>query len=276
MRTFKFYIVLFLFSSELFSQLGPGYLGRRFQAGYGFNFSPALLGSNGSEASILGRGNAVGGDMAFNSIHDGFIEFAFKNRTSIGFSCKYYKTTFDNYVDVYMNTNYNGNNYTLSGYPTGFYTIKGLNYTLYFKFYNKRYVAPWGRYFMLGPSINTYKCFYDPSTMRLVGSDYYNSNTPIYVSDFGPQGQQFARGDILFGWGRTRMAGNRITIDYGINFEVFALGWTLWDSVGEDPLEIFASSTYITNVNYFERTSKRRVREVNRFNVFIKVGVLLF
>ena len=66
-------------------------MGKRVTAGYGFYFSPALLGSNASESSIIGRGNAVGGDMAFNTMHEGFLEFAFKKRVSVGFSFKYYK-----------------------------------------------------------------------------------------------------------------------------------------------------------------------------------------
>lgn len=278
MKKTLFYLLLSAFAFNAFPQLGPGYLGRRFQAGYGFNFSPALLGSNGAGESIVGRGNVVGGDMAFNSMHEGFLEFAFKNRTSVGFSAKYYKTTYHNGAYAYAQYyDPNGGSYdTPNDPPTGIYTIKGLNYTLYFKFFNKRYVAPWGRYFILGPSINTYKCFYDPSVMYLQ-YDYYSgfSNSVIKVSDFGPQGQNFFRVDLLFGWGRTRIVGERFTIDYGINFEAIALGYTLWDTIGENPLELF-SEVRTTNLNYFERTSKSRVREVNRLNIFLKLGVLLF
>jgi hypothetical protein len=272
-RSILFFLFVLL-SVKSFSQLGSGYMGKRFQLGYGLHFSPAILGSNGSEASILGRGNAVGGDLAFNSMHQGFMEFSFKNRTSIGFSAKYYKSTFDNSVYASTNISSNGYLYNVTDRPSGFYTIKGLNYSLYFKFYHRRYVAPWGRYFILGPTINTYKCFYDPSSMRMSTTDYYSGNAPVYVADFGPQGQQFMRPDLLFGWGRTRIVANRITIDYGINFEAIALLLTLWDTTSEEA-NIF-ETTEITNFNYFERTSKRRVREVGRLNVFLKVGVLLF
>ena len=169
MRAIKLYLLLVFVSSELFSQLGPGYLGRRFNMGYGFSFSPALFGSNGSESSFLSRGNSTGGDVAFNTLHEGFIEYSFKNRTSVGFSCKYYKTTFDNYQYMEITTYGNGYQNIDTEIPSGFYEIKGLNYSLYFKFFNRRYVAPWGRYFLIGPSINTAKCFYDPSKM-LVGN----------------------------------------------------------------------------------------------------------
>lgn len=258
-----------------FSQLGPGYMGNRFLFSYGFHFSPAIIGSNGSESSMIGRGNATGGDMAFNSIHEGLVEFSFKNRTSIGLSCKYYNTTFDNnvYASSYTEVcNGYGGCYTISGLPSGFYQIKGLNYSLYFKFYGKRYVAPWGRYFLLGPTVDTYKCFYDPSTMRIYEG---GTNSNIYINDFGPQGQFFARADLVCGWGRNRIVGKRIVIDYGINFQVVALAMGLSDLAGESILEIFDRSS-VTNLNYFESTSKRRVREVNRVNAYLKIGFLLF
>lgn len=275
MKRLSFYFLLILISAKSFSQLGPGYMGKRFQVGYGFHFSPAIIGSNGSEASLIGRGNSAGGDLALNSIHDGFMEFAFKNRTSIGFSARYYKSTFDNSVYTTGNVYTSSGANVASGTPTGFYQIKGLNYALYFKFYHRRYVAPWGRYFIMGPTINTYKCFYDPATMFLTTNDsYYNGGGLLYMRDFGPQGQQFMRPDLLFGWGRNRIIANRITLDYGVNFEALALFLTLWDTVSEDA-NIFDSSE-ITNLSYFERTSKRRVREVNRLNIFIKIGVLLF
>ncbi len=273
-------LLYFLFSSlafNAFSQLGPGYLGKRFQVGYGFNFSPAVFGSNGAGESMIGRGNVSGGDLAFNSMHEGFFEFAFKNRASVGFSAKYYKTTYDNRTNAYIyniDASYN-NYYSYNDFPSGYYTIKGLNYTLYFKFFNKRYVAPWGRYFIVGPSLNTYRCSYDPSQMYLTYTSTYSSPPTKKFSDFGLQDQSFMRGDILFGWGRSRIAFDRLTIDYGVNFEVIALGFTLWDLIGENPLDII-SGNRTTNLNYMETTSGSRVREVNRVNVFIKVGVLLF
>jgi len=272
MRRIGIYFLFSILSVNVFPQMGSGYMGKRFQAGYGFHFSPAILGSNGSGESFIGRGNVPGGDFAVNSIHEGFLEFAFKNRLSIGMSVKYYKTTFDNSVSAQTNVYSNYSTYSIYGSPSGIYDMKGLNYSLYFKIFNRRYVAPWGRYFIFGPTVNTYKCFYDPSSMTMSTRD--NSNNGIIINDFGPQGQFFMRPDLLFGWGRTRIVANRITIDYGINFEALALFFTLWDTVSEEA-NIFDTSP-ITNLNYFERTSKRRIREVNRINAFIKVGVLLF
>lgn len=278
MRRVLFYFLFAAFAFKVFPQIGPGYMGKRFQVGYGFHFSPALLGSNGLRGSFIGRGNAEGGDLAFNSIHEGLVEFAFKNRASVGVSVKYYRSTYDNRTAVYIPvTDYSYNGYSVdSYYPSGFYNIRGLNYTLYFKIFNKRYVAPWGRYFIFGPSINTYKCTYDPEEMYITYRNYSGSGPQVKkFSDFGGQGVMALRGDLLFGWGRSRIAYNRLVIDYGINFQVIALGFTLWDTIGENPIDII-TDTDITNSSYMEVTSKSRVREVNRLNVYLKFGFLLF
>lgn len=273
MRKIVLNFLFVAFALSAFSQKSPGYMGKRLLVGYGFYFSPAILGSNGSQASIIGRGNAMGGDLAFNSVHEGYLEYSFKNRTSVGLSCRYYHTTFDNSSEVRATVNTSMGQEYAYGRPGGFYDIHGLNYSLYFKFYGKRYVAPWGPYFLFGPVVNTYRSFYDPYTMR-VGDPGYTNNQPLVV-DFGPQGEFFGRGDLMFGWGKNRIIGNRVTIDYGINFELIALAFTLWDTIGESPVDVF-NDEYVTNLNYIERTSKRRVREVNRLNAYIKIGVLLF
>lgn len=272
MKRILFCFLLATVAFNAFPQLGPGYMGKRCTIGYGFSFSPTLFGSNGSEESFFGRGNSPGGDLAFNSAHTGLFEFAFKNRTSVGLSCTFFKTTFDNYqtVTAYYTDNQGYGSY-LEASPTGFYTIKGLNCSLYFKFYHKRYVAPWGRYFLLGPTVNINRCFYDPSIMYVTSYDQ-----SYKVSDFGPQGQAFFRGDITFGFGRSRILFNRVTLDYGINFQLLALMQVAIDPAGGQSITDWFSGEDITTANYFERTSGRRGREVNRVNAFIKVGYLLF
>jgi hypothetical protein len=259
-----------LFMLPLFLYPQVGYMGKKLQAGYGFHFSPALTGSNGSGNSILGRegSRAETGELAFNSLHEGFVEYCIKNRTMIGFSAKYYKTTFDNrfgttyiYTDPYYGAS------TGYGQPTGMYEITGLNYSLYFKFYYRKYLAPWGKYFMVGPSINTFKSVYDPARMKI--QDVGSGETVI--TNFGSKEQEESRFDILVGFGRNRILADRVTIDYGVNFEAAALLLAIIDLEG-----IFYSENNTSHLNYIEKTSRSRVREVNRVNVFVKVGLLLF
>lgn len=274
-------IILFGNVTPLSSQT-PGYMGKRFVAGYGFYFSPAVFGSNGQGSSIFGRenGNATDGEFAFNSMHEVFIEAALTKRFALGLSCKFYKTTYDNARDLYVsNTQVDkyGYNTTVSysGSPDGFYYIHGQNYSLYAKLFNKLYVAPWGRYMMFGINVKKYTCTYDPSEMKLRYNSYSSSysNYPAY-SNFGPEKQKFTKFDVLFGLGRTRIIANRVVLDYGFNANMIAFLSTFFDTVAADNDGVFSANA--TASNYIKVTSPWRVRGVNRFNVFLKVGVLLF
>ena len=276
-----FIFSLFCICSGVLSQT-PGFMGKRFAVGYGFHFGPALIGSNGAGKTIKGRqeGNAESGSFAFNSMHEAFIEYAVKPRLSIGVSAKYYKITYENalsvgasqtYIDNYGNTNTIG----YSGNPNGLYTIKAINYNIYGKLFYSRYVAPWGKYMMVGLNIKTYTCIYDPNEMYLTASSSYNSssynnsNFPKRFSDFGPEKQKYKKFDFIFGLGRTRIIANKIIIDYGFNINLFSFMTTFFDAIGEDT---FIEKVY--NYNYIKRTSAYRVRGANRFNTFLKVGYL--
>lgn len=274
-------IILFVTVTLLPAQT-PGYMGKRFVAGYGFYFSPAVFGSNGQGNAIFGRknGNATDGELAFNSMHEAFLEYALTKRFALGFSGKFYRTTYDNTRDLYVSTNqvdnygYNSS-ISYSGSPEGFYYIHGQNYSLYAKLFNKLYLAPWGRYMMFGINVEKYTCTYNPSEMKLKYTNNYGSytNYPAY-SDFGPQKQKFTKFDLLFGLGRTRIIANRVVLDYGFNANMIAFLSTLFDTVAADEDGVY--STYAKPSNYMAVTSPWRVRGVNRFNVFLKVGVLLF
>lgn len=266
-------LILILFSSSLhiWAQ-APGYMGKRMVLGYGFHFSPAILGANAQNQSIFGNGgSAETGTMAFNALHEGYLEFATGYRFSVGLSCKFYKTAYDNpaYINTYKDVSFSAS----SDHPAGYYNITGLSICLYGKLYGKRYVAPWGRYIIFGPVINIRKTEYDPSVMYVKGFSYNNSyySEETTFANFGPAKQSFTGFNLLFGWGRNRMIGNRITIDYGASVQVFSVFSLLFDAVGSD-----FSFSQKTEINYIEKTSAQRVRGVNRFNAFVKLGFLLF
>lgn len=278
-----FYIAFFCLSLLLAHAQAPGYMGKRFAAGYGFYFSPALVGSNGQGQSIIGsahtnltNSNAETGTLAFNSLHEGWVEYTTGKKFTVGFSARFYKSTFDNSNEVYI---VDGPNNSSSGYgyqqstqaPLGLYHIKGLNFSLYGKLYFGKYIAPWGRYFIFGPTLKTYTCTYDPNEMKIAFKDEYGGAT-VYYSKFGPTTQKFKGFDIMAGFGRNRILANRITLDYGFNVNLFALAATLFDATGEG----LFSSSQLSPSEYIATTSPRRVRGVNRFNAFLKVGVLLF
>lgn len=271
---FIFLVVSIAFIHSAVAQ-APGYMGKRFVAGYGFSTSPAIFGSNGKGNSIFGRsgGNANDGTFAFNIHHEGFVEYALSKKMMLGFSARFYKTSYDNKRSAIGQIYYPGYSYSqyVSESPEGLYYINGLNLTLYGKLYFGKYIAPWGRYMLFGPTIRRYTCSYDPSEMRIPVNIY---TTPKqYFSDFGPEKQTFTRFDISFGLGRTRVLYNRLTLDYGFNMQVFAFAATFFDAMDEG---LFGGSDNPEADLYMKKTAPWRVRGANRFNVFLKIGVLLF
>jgi hypothetical protein len=271
-------IGLLTFSGLLLAQT-PGYMGKRFVIGYGFHTGPALIGSTAQGSTIIGKrnGNASEGEPAFNSLHEAYIEAALSKRFLLGLSTKFYKTTYDNHKSVEATVtvpNQYGGSYVDSyyGYPEGLYYIKGQNYALYGKLFKRGFIAPWGKYMMFGVNINRFTCSYDPAEMKLK-DDSYNSKSPP-VTDFGAREQSFTKFDLLFGYGRTRVVANRVTFDYGFNVNLIATLNTLFDAVTDD--DTILGDNRPSNYNYIETTAPWRVRGVNRFNVYLRVGVLLF
>jgi hypothetical protein len=93
------------------------------------------------------------------------------------------------------------------------------------------------------------------------------ANHDTLLSDFGPSPQRFLRGDIMFGWGQSRIIKSKIVIDYGANFQFLALFGGITDlNVG--------GYSGLTSATYIEKTSAVRMHGMNRFNLFIKLGYL--
>jgi hypothetical protein len=251
-------------------------MGKRLLLGYGFHTSPAFFGANVQNETIIGNGgHAITGSLAFNSIHEGYLEFAASSKWMICFSTRYYKTIYDNAKELSYNSNYSYE----SDNPKGYYNIRGLTYTLYFKYFGSRYVAPWGRYVMFGPTINTVKTSYDPHIMN-IKAELYNSGTYTYsdvlLSNFGPKEQNYTGVNFMLGFGRSRIISNRVVIDYGCNLQLISVLAGVLDVVSDGQSSEIINRTSITPSNYIENTVKTRVRGINRFNVFLKVGILLF
>jgi len=277
--------LIFIFSFSIIVAQAPGHLGKRFVLGYGAHFSPAILNGDARNNTILGHensqnGSATTGQFAYNYTHEAYIEFALSSRFMLGFSGKFYRTSYDNAVNIQTtSSNYSNNNsnYNIDNNVKGYYTIHGQSLCLYGKLYGKRYVAPWGKYIMFGPVINLYNATYDSGTMYQIASttvndpnNYYNSvTTTSTISNFGASQQSFTGFNIVFGWGRSRIIGNRFTLDYGINMQVLSIPIMLYDMKQ-------ASSGSYSNSNYIENTAGARIRGLNRFNAFIKAGFLIF
>lgn len=257
MNKLLYTIILLLSASAAFSQT-PGYMGKRFVLGYGLYANPRL--------------SASGGSRGVNLSHEAYLEFAMRKTISVGVSARFYNALYTNTRNVNALDHYSSYTGQIDQSPNGFTNIKGRNYALYFKFYKRNYVAPWGKYVLLGATLNTFTSSYDPDNMYVTTTDDYSGQQYIYLSDFGPTEQSYKRFDILFGNGRNRVIANRITLDYGYTLNLIALTTAIFDAA-DDPI-IDADSPVMSN--YIEMTSAARVRSVNKFNLFLKVGILLF
>ena len=102
----------------------------------------------------------------------------------------------------------------------------------------------------------------------------YYTNEISKVSKYGELNQSFTGFNIIFGWGRSRIIANRITLDYGINMQLFSVMSLLTDQLFNSSSSKF--STARTSDNYIEKTSGERIRGLNRINAFLKVGFLIF
>jgi hypothetical protein len=273
MKQIIFLVTLTFAGCFMFAQ-STGFMGKRLSVGYGIHTSPAILGGNANNETLIGTsGSATTGSFAWNFIHEGNLEFAMSSKWMICFSVRYYKTVYDNAKE--LNSSYNSSYMTYYGKPSGYYDIRGLTYSLYFKYYGARYVAPWGRYVMFGPTINTVKTTYDPAIMYVTGYDGYNSSVATKLKNFGPREQNYTGVNFMFGFGRSRIIGNRVIIDYGCNTQIISVITGALNIVTDNAINDLTTSK-TTNTNYIENTVRTRVQGINRFNVFLKVGVLLF
>jgi hypothetical protein len=266
-------LIILSFAGCIMLAQSTGFMGKRLSVGYGIHTSPAILGGNANNETMFGTGgSATSGSFAWNFIHEGNLEFAMSSKWMMCFSVRYYKTVYDNAKEV------NGNYLSSMSYygsPSGYYDIRGLTYSLYFKYYGTRYVAPWGRYVMFGPTINTVKATYDPTIMYFNTYDSYIGSTSTKITNFGTREQTYTGVNLMFGFGRSRIIGNRVIIDYGCNTQIISVITGALNIVTDNAInDITTSKT--TNTNYIENTVRTRVQGINRFNVFLKVGVLLF
>jgi len=249
-------IAALVFSFLKVNSQAPGYMGKKITAGYGFHFNPAF--SN----FLLDYA-----DSPINTLHEFFVEGATRKKTMLGFSVKLYKYTYNN-IEFVNAENYNGYYSQIDVRPQGTYLIRGKNFELYAKFFKSQYLAPWGKYFRLGLSYNSYETVYNPNVMRVQVRDYRGSvPTTRYISDFGPLIQSYNYLDICFGNGSSRIFGNRIVLDYGYNINLIAMSrmaltWLLDDY------------SYDATDEYIKNTSAKRVAAVNRFNFYFKLGYL--
>jgi hypothetical protein len=253
MKRNRYIFFVFILVNYLYSQT-PGYMGKKTVAGYGIELSPVTYGANYYNKTVLGRhGNAEEIPLWLNSTHQLFYEHNFDKNLMFGCAVKYCRTGYDNQATV--------NN--LSQKPQGAYKINAIQFQPYFKQYYRSYVAPWGRYIMFGPVASV---IFTKHNLQMHIKNSVDQHDTL-ITDFGKNIQTHFSADFMLGFGRSRIINERTVIDFGFNFHLIAL-FTASETTDPDNVSSRNLSTYIAE------TAKARLRGVDRFNFFIKIGRL--
>lgn len=252
------------FSVAQLNAQAPGYMGKKFCVGYGLYAHPAF------NSIVLNYG-----DYPINTLHEFFVEYTTGKKFTLGLSAQLFRYRYNATEDINVYTAGSSGSYNIKDAdvkPSGNYLIKGRNYRLYGKFFKDKYLAPWGKYFLLGVALDRYITFYNPEEMNVPVTAQFTSyatgaivQQEIYVNDFGPTTQIFQKADIFFGNGNSRILGNKIVLDYG-----YSIGFVAMARVFIDALDY----TTPTPENYIEKTATSRSAAINRFNLYLKIGYL--
>lgn len=231
----------------------PGYMGKKIISGTGSNISPVTFGSNANNKSLFGgSGSSETGYFRVNLTQEGYIEYNANKNYMIGFATKYLRTGYDNQESI-----------SGVGRPTGSYVINAITYHPYMKFYTNQSVAPWGKYVIMGPTINTLYSKHD-AYMHIKST--VNDHDTL-LTNFGDEKQMKLTADFLIGSGRTRIFKDKYVVDYGFNFQLLS-ALTFFESLNG------SVSGNTTQANYISSTIASRFRGANRFNFFFKIGRL--
>jgi hypothetical protein len=194
-----FFLLAISFSSN--AQVS-GYLGKRFTAGYDNYFFVTFAGptnnnSNRTTSSVISL-------LGINTVHCVNFEYVIKNRTAICFTLQHFKTG----VDYRIHGHYDRAYYT--GDMKQPASLNSNNIGVGFKFFRKGYVAPVGKYIKIEFLLLFYKLKYNKDSFELK-----QNNDFIKVPE-GTGEYDFSNYSVSCTFGKQRILGNKIVLDYGI------------------------------------------------------------
>lgn len=258
-------LVIFLFLAGTAYCQSPGYLGRKFSVNYDFYFINAMSNPNTG-------GNT--GFFSFTTAHCIAPEYVVGRRVALGLSARYsqtgyfYKSDLEYDGPVALNSYYR--NYTLQacnrkttgGTLSG--TMKVITAGFYPKLYLKGAIAPLGSYFKPEVVVNftTVEAASPKKVEDYLNHDHYYNSEKVPspdIKNFSPYislgvGMEFGESRILF---------NRLILDYGLR-----MGLTFGS--------FMMTNQALTESNYFEVVSGRRLFQASLLNLKVGVGLLAF
>jgi hypothetical protein len=229
----KYLIILsFIFPLVAAAQV-PGYMGKKLTVIYSNSFAPVL-----NTAMVNGKGNR--GLFAFNDKSLLGVEYVRAKRRVIGLAAEYMRTGLSgsDYLRYsYPESSYyqiTGSDTILSGQNTGTYffgneaflPIRNTGLSLYWKFFSKHYIAPWGKYQRIDIGIMQYwtKKTDMGEFTYVTQQQYYNNNngtsntvtrTVTTTATIGDE-IRYKAYKVGYGFGNQRIFNDKIIVDYGI------------------------------------------------------------
>ena len=203
-----FWFALFIFSTVTLQAQNPGYLGKKFSAGYNFHF---YLGGLQNRARTYDAAYRIYQPSIFlNKLNEVHADYVLSKNYSIGLSYQFFKTG-QSYHEDGSSRDLNGNyiNYTAKNYLN----IKGTAIALTNKFYffkNGTGLAPIGNYLQLGIGAVTASSI----SKDLITLDSGNSNS-IYQTKYVTH-ESITTPLINIGLGHQTILFDRLIIDVGI------------------------------------------------------------
>jgi hypothetical protein len=295
-HTLYILILLFITNKNGFAQ-AVGYMGNKFSIGYSFGISPALINPNNSGNMILNpyKDNAFPSDqsqqsalgpkqkiISANITQAITVDYVAGRRLSIGFSYAHFNTkafakgTYANYNYI-DSSSYPPQSGLQSEIPIGMINISTSSYTLGGKFFFKKYIAPFGRYWGVDLSYLTSKVQFDNTKFyveELNNGNYSSPNTYVPLTGlFGATNTSFSKVDMLLSLGRQRIFFNRIMFNYGTKVSMAGMGAVLKDFFNSTQQQQDGGpdqSVYIKDI------SVRRIREFNLLTFYFNVSILIF
>lgn len=261
-------IAIVLKSTFSFSQITPGYMGKRFTIGYSNYFMVAGIGPSANASSSSG-------EIGLNTTHCLNLEYTIKNRTNFCLSIQKLKTGMnpsEMYVEYYDGFNYSSFTATYSVKPYKPMQINSFNIGLGFKFFQSGTLAPIGKY----KKVELLMLFNHLEYKRNSFLYYdYNSSQSVY-GQFGTGDYQFNTVALSYTMGRSRVLFDRLVFDYGIRFGIVpaAVFTTLFYEERDNYSTAYVSSIEIKN--QFRNDTYTRLFRYQAINFHLGLSFLTF
>ena len=283
MKKALLYLFLIAAPAAAFAQ-APGYMGKKVTVIYNNYFSPALQYPNY-------KGNS--GILSFNSRHSFGVDYVRARKRVIGFAVQTLRTRKEfegngsgTYIEEYQYSYTvapNGTKTETGKYPTSVFvepgggdiTIKNTNFSLYWKFFGKKYIAPWGNYhridlvlmkyklkdnFIQGASYTVQDYYYYQATGN---SEYKNRvvQLPVPASD----SRSYSSFMFAYGIGKQRILFDNVIIDLGAQ-----LGLMFGAAGANNRIH------YGTGSETFKANMQKRINNASWFNINLGIGYLAY